>query len=118
MPSSTTMMGKRIWFLYLIIGFSKSDVQDLLGLTRGQLDYQIRKNDLSWLTSYAYWSARWSRLQVALELGIVDFVEADAVEVTTLERRMHNWVGEWLAGGAVDWARIDSLSVNPPPVKY
>ena len=112
------MTGKRIWFLYLVVGCNKSDVQELLGLTRGQLDYQIRKNDLRWLTSHAYWSARSSRLQVALELGIVNAHEVDATESTMLERRMRDWVEERLAGSAVDWERIDNLSVNPPPVKY
>lgn len=46
---------KRLWYLYLLAGFIKAEITELTGWSHHQIDYALRKWNLTFQTSLEYW---------------------------------------------------------------
>jgi hypothetical protein len=58
----------RLWFLYLVAGLSKREMEEVTGWQRGQIDHRLRKWDLTRF-SYAFLDAVEALKRRAFELG-------------------------------------------------
>lgn len=118
MSSDEIKLRKRIWFLFIIAGCVKAEVQAILGLSKGQLAHRIRKYDLGWLVSPAYWAGESLRPQAALELEIINEEQSRWLDARSISNRIGEWLEGRLSINDLDWSQIDNLSVSPPPPRW
>lgn len=97
---------KRLWFLYLALGFIKAQVQQLTGWTRGEIDYAIRKWNLGVFSSPSFWSADQDLHELAMRIG----VPADQLGSTDeLRDQIQRLITRQDRAGGIDWTTIDEL---------
>lgn len=91
---------ERLWFLYHVAGLNKSDIEELTGWSRGQIDYRLRKWDLGWFASETYFTTQVMIEQVvAQQLGVEWRPEAEHLYGArrALQNDLRAWVLQRLA---------------------
>jgi hypothetical protein len=107
-PAAPALTEQRLWFLYCVAGLLKSDIEAMTGWTRAQIDYRLRKWDLTML-SEAYWNAHFElgyriaqALQISLEPGF-------GVNLREIRGGVRDVLRCRLLDGEVRWAAIDAF---------
>jgi len=103
-----TLTPKRLWFLYCLLGLNKSEIEELTGWTRAQIDYRLRKWNLT-MFSANYWETR-HELLVRLATRFGSSLTAKTHEsLDNVRRLLFDRIRERLLRAPIDWATIDAF---------